>query len=193
MFLHPVADLYTHWQWREARWIQRAHGLLPSVVQRTRRTSVQHGTSLCRADITSQCTSTLMALGGCKGPCNFSNACEAPELELLHPDAYDFSSDNSRTYICPTGTNYQVFCPPMDISAPAPISTNTLAPFPTGSTRVGSSSFTRSKTFGVILGSIGSFIVLVGFVSFLAYKHSQVTAGKCRKRMKSLGNYQECR
>jgi hypothetical protein len=34
---------------------------------------------------------------------------------------------------------------------------------------MGSSSFTRSKTFGVILGSIGSFIVLVGFVSFVAY------------------------
>jgi hypothetical protein len=125
MFLHPVAGPYTHWQWREARRIQRAHGLLPSVDQRTRRTSVQQGASLCRADITSQCPSTLMAPGGCKGPCNFSNTCEAPVLALLHPDAYDFSSHNSRTYICPTGTNYQVFCPLMDISAPEPMSTNT--------------------------------------------------------------------
>jgi hypothetical protein len=35
---------------------------------------------------------------------------------------------------------------------------------------MGSSSFTRSKNFGVILGSIGCFIVLVGFVSFVAYE-----------------------
>jgi hypothetical protein len=122
----------------------------------------------CAADITSQCPSTLMAPGGCMGPCNSSsNSCEASELThfiQMCPDVYGLS------FTCPSGTNYQVvFCPPVDISAPAP-STNTLAPFPTGLTRMGSSSFTRSKTFGVVLGSVGSFIVLVGFVSFVAYK-----------------------
>lgn len=126
----------------------------------------------CAADITSQCPNTLMAPGGCMGPCNSSNSCEASELAYfirMCPDAYGFSLDDSRTYTCPSGTNYQVvFCPPMDMSAPAP-STNTLAPT-TGLTHMDSSSFTRSKTFGVILGSVGSFIVLVGLVSFVAYK-----------------------
>ncbi|GJN06019.1 hypothetical protein PR202_ga23704 [Eleusine coracana subsp. coracana] len=87
------------------------------------------------------------------------------------PDAYGFSQDSSSTtYTCPSGTNYQViFCPPIDISTPAP-PTNSTTPTVTGPTASNSSSLTKSRVLGVILGSVGGFIVLAIFVTFFAYK-----------------------
>ncbi|CAL4964784.1 unnamed protein product [Urochloa decumbens] len=139
----------------------------------------------CAANITSQCPSDLKAVGGCNNPCsvfkqkdkyccigNASNNCEPTTYSVflvrMCPDAYSYSRDDSSStlFTCPSGTNYQViFYPSIDISA-----TDPPAPDVTGPTRTNHSSFTRSRVFGVVLGSIGSLIVLVVFVTFFAYK-----------------------
>ncbi|CAO2193336.1 unnamed protein product [Urochloa humidicola] len=138
----------------------------------------------CAANITSQCPKDLKAPGGCNSACtvfedkrkyccigNGNNTCEPTTYSLVFvrmcPDAYSYSRDDSSStlFTCPSGTNYQVnFCPSNDISA-SPPATNPQAPTGTRST-----SFTRSRVFGVVLGSIGSLIVLVVFVTFFAYK-----------------------
>ncbi|KAK3160152.1 hypothetical protein QOZ80_1BG0055910 [Eleusine coracana subsp. coracana] len=128
----------------------------------------------CAANITSQCPSKLMAPGGCKGPCNATDACEPTDLAYfirMCPDAYGFSQDSSSTtYTCPSGTNYQViFCPPIDMSTPAP-PMNSPTPTVTGPTPSNSSSLTKSRVLGVILGSVGGFIVFAVLVTFFAYK-----------------------
>ncbi|RCV24351.1 hypothetical protein SETIT_5G078100v2 [Setaria italica] len=138
----------------------------------------------CAANITSQCPKDLKAPGGCNSACtvfedkakyccigNGTNTCEPTTYSLVFvrmcPDAYSYSRDDSSstTFTCPSGTNYQVvFCPSNDISA-SPPATNPHAPTGTGST-----SFTRSRVFSAVLGSIGSLIVLVVFITFFAYK-----------------------
>jgi len=142
----------------------------------------------CAANITSQCSEKLTVPGGCNSACrvfnqdkycctgNVSSTCEPTTYSVFFvrgcPDAYSYSRDDSSstTFSCPSGTNYQVvFCPPVDISA-SPPATNPPAPDVTGSTRTNHSSFTKSRVFGVVLGSIGSLIVLFGFVTFFAYK-----------------------
>jgi len=142
----------------------------------------------CAANITSQCPEKLKVPGGCNSACrvlkqdkycctgNVSSTCEPTTYSVFFvrgcPDAYSYSRDDSSstTFSCPSGTNYQVvFCPPVDISA-SPPATNPPAPDVTGSTRTNHSSFTKSRVFGVVLGSIGSLIVLFGFVTFFAYK-----------------------
>lgn len=115
------------------------------------------------------------------GPTNYSEV-----FKRICPDAYSYPEDDSTsTFTCPTGTNYQVvFCPPTNMSAlslppdanpPAPIATeppaaNPIAPIPTEPKHKNSSSYARRRVFAVILGSIGSLIVLAVFITFFAYK-----------------------
>jgi predicted Ser/Thr protein kinase len=115
------------------------------------------------------------------GPTNYSKV-----FKRICPDAYSYPKDDATsTFTCPTGTSYMVvFCPPINISAlalppdanpPAPVATqppaaNPTAPIPTETIQKHSSSFARARAFAVILGSVGSLIVLTVFITFLAYK-----------------------
>ncbi|CAD6232431.1 unnamed protein product [Miscanthus lutarioriparius] len=115
------------------------------------------------------------------GPTNYSKV-----FKTICPDAYSYPKDDATsTFTCPTGTNYMVvFCPPINISAlalppdanpPAPVATqppaaNPTAPIPTERIQKHSSSFTGARVFAVILGSVGSLIVLAVFITFFAYK-----------------------
>ncbi|CAL4977419.1 unnamed protein product [Urochloa decumbens] len=101
------------------------------------------------------------------------------------PDAYSYPKDDSTsTFTCPTGTNYIVIlCPPINMSAsalppdanpPAPIATeppaaNPIAPIPTEPTHINSSSDARRRVFAVILGCVGSLILLAVFITFFTY------------------------
>ncbi|CAL4977422.1 unnamed protein product [Urochloa decumbens] len=125
----------------------------------------------CAANITSQCPSQLKAPGGCNNACTVFNqskycctgdggkTCEPTTYSVFFirmcPDAYSYSlNDSSNTmFTCPSGTNYQVvFCPPVDISV-SPPTANTSA-------YRNSTTFPRRRVFGVVLGSVGSLIVM---------------------------------
>jgi len=160
---------------------------MPTSANRQRGQACSRGPR-CAANITSQCPEELTVPGGCNSACrvlkqdkycctgNVSSTCEPTTYSVFFvrgcPDAYSYSRDDSSstTFSCPSGTNYQVvFCPPVDISA-SPPTTNPPAPDVTGSTRTNHSSFTKNRVLGAVLGSIGSLIVLFGFVTFFAYK-----------------------
>ncbi|OEL23496.1 Zeamatin [Dichanthelium oligosanthes] len=135
----------------------------------------------CAANITSQCPSQLKAPGGCNNACTVFNedkyccireggkTCEPTTYSVFFirmcPDAYSYSYDDSSStmFTCPSGTNYQVvFCPPANITS-LPPATNASAPR-------NPATFPRSRVFGVVLGSVGSLIVLLIFITFFAYK-----------------------
>ncbi|KAJ1256071.1 hypothetical protein BS78_K087600 [Paspalum vaginatum] len=132
----------------------------------------------CTANITSQCPSELKAPGGCNSACTAfnqskycctgSSTCEPTTYSVFFirmcPDAYGYAVDSSSTtFSCPGGTSYEVaFCPPDSISA-SPPATNP-------STSENSSTFPRSRLVAVVLGSVATLIVLIIFITFLAYK-----------------------
>ncbi|KAJ1256078.1 hypothetical protein BS78_K088200 [Paspalum vaginatum] len=115
------------------------------------------------------------------GPTNYSKY-----FKEMCPDAYSYPKDDSTsTFNCPTGTNYQVvFCPainisglalPPDANPPAAIATepsaaNPSAPIAPEPTHTNSSSFARKRVLAVILGPVGSLIVLFIFITFFTYK-----------------------
>ncbi|XP_072150198.1 zeamatin-like [Setaria viridis] len=121
---------------------------------------------------------------------NSSNNCGSTDYSRFFkqscPDAYSYPKDDSTsTFTCPTGTDYLViFCPPINMSdsalppdanPPAPIATeppatNPIAPISTEPTQINSSSYARRRVFAVILGSVGSLILLTVFITFFAYK-----------------------
>jgi len=142
----------------------------------------------CIGNITAECPSDLKAPGGCNSACtvfkqdkycctgNNTSTCEPTTYSVFFvrgcPDAYSYSrdDDSSTTFTCPSGTNYQiVFCPPVDISA-SPPATNPPTPNVTGPTHTNHSSFTTNKIIGIVIGSIGSLIVLIVSIAFCAYK-----------------------
>ncbi|VAH56580.1 unnamed protein product [Triticum turgidum subsp. durum] len=81
----------------------------------------------CAANITSQCPGDLKAPGGCNNACTVfkqdiyclnGSTISSPTnyskfFKRMCPDAYSYPDDGStRTFNCPSGTNYQVvFCP----------------------------------------------------------------------------------
>jgi len=83
----------------------------------------------CDADVTAQCPAALRAPGGCDNPCTVfktdeycctgsaANSCGPTDYSRffkgLCPDAYSYpKDDDTSTYTCPGGTNYNVvFCP----------------------------------------------------------------------------------
>ncbi|TVT98634.1 hypothetical protein EJB05_56069, partial [Eragrostis curvula] len=135
----------------------------------------------CAANISSQCPSELKTPGGCNSACTVYKQdkycctgtvgvrCEPTKYSVFFirmcPDAYGYALDDSSStvFTCPSGTNYQiVFCPPIDISA-SPPAKGSPASIVTRKTPMNSSSFTRSKAFGVILekADVYSFGVVV--------------------------------
>ncbi|KAL6641584.1 hypothetical protein ACP70R_019765 [Stipagrostis hirtigluma subsp. patula] len=142
----------------------------------------------CPANIALQCPAELKAPGGCNNACTVfkqdeycctganNRSCEATDysafFKQMCPDVYSYPQDDaSSTFTCPSGTNYQVvFCPPINISALAlPPAANPPSPIAIGPTQW-SSSLAKSRNFGVILGSVGGFAVLVILITFVTCK-----------------------
>lgn len=80
----------------------------------------------CTADIVGQCPAVLKTTGGCNNPCTVfktdeyccnSGSCNATTYSEFFktrcPDAYSYPKDDqTSTFTCPAGTNYEViFCP----------------------------------------------------------------------------------
>jgi len=146
----------------------------------------------CATNITSQCPSELKAPGGCNNACSVlkqdvycctgrSSNCGPTNYSKLFkhicPDAYSYPMDDATsTFTCPTGTNYLVaFCPPINISALAlPPDANPPAPNATEQPAANPIAHSNSSTYArrvlVVLGSIGSSIVLAVSITVFSYK-----------------------
>ncbi|KAM0897329.1 hypothetical protein ACQ4PT_022634 [Festuca glaucescens] len=133
----------------------------------------------CAANITSQCLEEIKVPGGCNNKCTgtgSSNCTYAGFFKRMCPDAYSFS-DDSATYACLAGTNYQIiFCPPMNLTispaaaSPPPTPTLKKPPSPASPPLAPTGPRTRVTPIIVIIGiSVGSFILVTMLFTITCY------------------------
>ncbi|XP_047061431.1 G-type lectin S-receptor-like serine/threonine-protein kinase SD2-5 [Lolium rigidum] len=142
----------------------------------------------CAANITSQCPEEMKVPGGCNNKCTgtgSSNCTYSAFFKGMCPDAYSLS-DDSATYRCPAGTNYQViFCPPMNLTvspaaaSPPPAPTLQKPPSPASPPLAPAGPRTRVIVRKVAIAvSVGSFLLVTGVLTATCYIRKQIAQWK---------------
>ncbi|KAK1663878.1 hypothetical protein QYE76_052037 [Lolium multiflorum] len=135
----------------------------------------------CAADITSQCPKEIKVPGGCNNTCSgtgSSNCTYSGFFKQMCPDAHTVP-DDSATYACPAGMNYQVtFCPTINLAiSPAGMSpppTPTLETMPRSSPPLAPIGPRRTKPrvtskVVAIIVSVGTTILVTIFFTIAFY------------------------